>query len=82
MDEERDARIEKRAAKFDRHLDRLVRLAIKEARQDDERRRESKRKWDELMSRLAAAQRVTEEKLQRYIDERRGANGKIDTPSR
>ena len=47
-------------ARIDRLLDRAVRLGVLEARQERRKRRE----LDEKMTQLAAAQLVTEEKMQ------------------
>jgi hypothetical protein len=74
--EERQAAAEQRQARSDRRLDRAIRLAVWEARQERKKRREADEKLDEYITKLAAAQLITEEKLQRFIDERRGANGK------
>ena len=70
-------------ARTDRRLDRAIRLAVQEARQERQRRKELEERLstaaaeaDEKITQLAAAQLITEEKLQRLIDERRGANGK------
>jgi hypothetical protein len=67
----------------DRRLDRAIRLAVQEARQERKRRQELDERLskagteaDEKITQLAAAQLVTEEKLQRLIDAQRGANGK------
>jgi hypothetical protein len=65
-------------------LDRAVRLGIREARAERAKRRELDAKtnrrateFDEKITQLAAAQLVTEEKLQRFIDAQRGGgNGK------
>jgi ATP-dependent Clp protease ATP-binding subunit ClpA len=69
-------------ARTDRRLDRAIRLGVQEARQERKRRKEMDEilarrasEADEKITQLAAAQLVTEEKLQRLIDERRGGNG-------
>lgn len=70
---------EKRADRTDARLDRAVRLAVREARNERSKRRE----LDEKLTQLAAAQVVTEEKMQSlqasmqaFIDSlRRGGNG-------
>jgi hypothetical protein len=63
-------------ARSDARLDRAIRLAVWEARQERKKRRAADEKLDEYITRLAAAQLITEEKLQRFIEERRGGNGK------
>ena len=69
-------------ARTDRRLDRAIRLGVQEARHERKRRNEMDEilarrasAADEKITQLAAAQLVTEEKLQRLIDERRGPNG-------
>ena len=62
-------------ARTDHRLDRAVRLAVREARQERKKRREMDERLDEKITQLAAAQLVTEEKLQRFLDSQRGANG-------
>jgi uncharacterized protein (DUF3084 family) len=60
-------------ARIDRRLDRAIRLAVQDAR----RQRNRNLEFDEKMTQLAAAQVVTEEKLQGLIDALRGGgNGK------
>ena len=57
---------------IDARLDRALRDSIREARNERRKRRE----LDDKITQLAAAQLVTEEKLQRLIEERRrGGNG-------
>jgi hypothetical protein len=58
-------------AEIEEMLRQAVRLSVREAR--NERRR--RRGLDDKITQLAAAQLVTEEKLQRLIEERRGGNG-------
>jgi hypothetical protein len=59
-------------ARIDRRLDRAIRLSVLDAR----RQRNRNIEFDEKMTQLAAAQVVTEEKLQGLIDAlRRGGNG-------
>jgi len=80
------ARVEEIAAfqaRTDRRLDRAIRLAVEGARRERQRRKELEERLstaaaeaDEKITQLAAAQLITEEKLQRLIDERRGPNGK------
>jgi ribosomal protein S7 len=60
----------------DRRLDRAIRLAVREARQERDKRREMDERLDEKIRQLAAAQLVTEEKFQRFLDSQRGTNGK------
>jgi hypothetical protein len=74
--EQRQAAAEQRQARSDARLDRAIRLAVWEARQERKKRRAADEKLDEYITRLAAAQLITEEKLQRFIEERRGGNGK------
>jgi len=58
--------------RIDARLDRALRDSVREARNERAKRRE----LDDKITQLAAAQLVTEEKLQRLIDERRlGGNG-------
>jgi hypothetical protein len=57
---------------IDARLNRALRDSVREARNERTKRRE----LDEKITQLAAAQLMTEEKLQRLIDERRlGGNG-------
>ena len=58
--------------RIDARLNRALRDSVREARNERAKRRE----LDDKITQLAAAQLVTEEKLQRLIDERRlGGNG-------
>jgi hypothetical protein len=58
---------------IDARLDRALRDSVREARNERRKRRE----LDDKITQLAAAQLVTEEKLQRLIEERRrGGNGR------
>ena len=58
--------------RIDDRLDRAVRLSVREARSERIKRRE----LDEKITQLAAAQLVTEEKLQGLIEAlKRGGNG-------
>jgi hypothetical protein len=75
--EKRQADAEKRhddaLARIDRRLDRAIRLGV----QDTRRQRQRNIEFDGKMTELAAAQVVTEEKLQGLIDALRGGeNGK------
>jgi uncharacterized protein HemY len=59
-------------AKIDARLDRAIRLSVQDARAQRKRSQE----LDEKITQLSAAQLVTEEKLQRFIDSmQRGTNG-------
>jgi len=70
------AQAEERQARTDRRLDRAIRLAVVEERRERKRRRELEERLDQKITQLAAAQLVTEETLQRWIEERRrGTNG-------
>ncbi len=69
--------------KLRQDLNRAVRLGIQEARAERRRRREMDERLDakiavldEKITQLAAAQLVTEEKLQRLIDFQQGGNGR------
>jgi hypothetical protein len=63
-----DARLDR----ISERLDRAVRLSVREARSERNKRRE----LDEKMTQLAAAQLITEEKLQGLIEAlKRGGNG-------
>lgn len=77
------AKAEERQNRTDRRLSRAIRLAVEEASRERARRRElderlerSHAEMEEAMTRLAAAQLVTEEKLQRFLEGRTGSNGK------
>ena len=77
---------DKRADRTDARLDRAIRLVVREARNERVKRRE----LDEKLTQLAAAQVVTEEKMQTlqasvqaFIDSMRsGGNGRSDYSSR
>lgn len=74
-----DTRLDRMAeqqARTDRRLDRAIGLAVREARAERKRRQELFREFDEKITQLATAQLITEDKLQRFIDERHGTNGK------
>jgi hypothetical protein len=63
---------DRKLQRIDDRLDRAVRLSVREARSERIRRRE----LDEKITQLAAAQLVTEEKLQGFIESlKRGGNG-------
>jgi hypothetical protein len=70
------AKAEERQARTDKRLSRAIHLAVGEARQERKRRQELGWKVDEKITQLAAAQLITEEKLQRLIEERRSGNGR------
>jgi hypothetical protein len=61
---ERMNQAEARATRTDARLDRAIRLAVQEARNERKRRQEMDARWDEKMTQLAAAQLITEEKAQ------------------
>ena len=61
--------------KTDAVLRRAIRLAVREARAERDRRRISDERLDQMMTKLAAAQVVTEEKLQRFLESRTHHNG-------
>jgi len=73
--EQTDARLDRaveQGERTDARLDRAIRLSVREARSERNKRRE----LDEKMTQLAAAQVVTEEKLQGLIEAlKRGGNG-------
>jgi hypothetical protein len=56
-------------------LRRAIRLGVREARAERERRRIADDRLDQMMTRLSAAQLVTEEKLQRFLESRTHHNG-------
>jgi hypothetical protein len=56
-------------------LRRAIRLSVREARAERVKRKQSTAKIDEEMAKLAAAQRVTEEKLQTFIEWTQRRNG-------
>ena len=61
---------------IDARLNRALRDSVREARNERARRKRALAEIDDKITQLAAAQLVTEEKLQRLIDERRlGGNG-------
>jgi hypothetical protein len=59
---------EARAARTDARLDRAIRLAVQEARNERKRRQEMDARWDEKMTQFAAAQLITEEKTQKLME--------------
>jgi hypothetical protein len=70
---EAEKRHDEALARIDRRLDRAIRLGVQDAR----RQRQRNLEFDEKMTQLAAAQVVTEEKLQGLIDALRGrGNGR------
>jgi hypothetical protein len=56
-------------------LRRAVRLGIKEARQERARRRELASEVDAAITKLAAAQLITEERMQAYFASLKSGNG-------
>lgn len=57
-------------------LRRAIRLGVREVPNERKRRLEMDKAWDEKITKLAAAQLVTEQKLQGFIDSlRRRGNG-------
>jgi DNA repair ATPase RecN len=71
---ERMDRVSERLDRVSERLDRAVRLSVREARSERAKRRE----LDEKVTQLAAAQVITEEKLQGLIEAlKRGGNGHV-----
>jgi hypothetical protein len=71
-----EIRREGRAMRAD--LRRAFAMGVREARNARNRRQELEEKLDQKITQLAAAQLVTEEKLQRFIDSMdRGGNGNL-----
>lgn len=77
--DQRMQRIEKQGELTDARLNRAIRLAVREARAERVRRTKANAEFDEKMTQLAAAQLVTEEKMQHlqasmqaFIDSMRG----------
>jgi hypothetical protein len=68
---EQQAKIVEQQARTDKRLDRAIRLGVVEARRERKKRRE----LGDRLTQLAAAQLVTEEKLQRFLESRSGTNG-------
>ena len=73
--EARLARTEAGLARTEAALRRAIRLAVREARAERERRRIADERHDLLFDQLALAQKVTEEKLQRFLESRTHPNG-------
>jgi hypothetical protein len=72
-----DARLDRVSKRGDR-TDALLDRAVREARAERARERNANAEFDETMRKLAAAQVVTEEKLQGLIEAlRRGGNGHV-----
>ena len=70
------ARHDREMADIGRMLRQAIRLSVREARNEHMRRKRALAEIDDKITQLAAAQLVTEEKLQRLIEERRrGGNG-------
>jgi hypothetical protein len=56
-------------------------MGVREARNERRRRRELDEKFDQKITQLAAAQLITEEKLQAFLESmRRGGNGSPPNP--
>src|SRR5271157_4542476 len=72
--EARLARTEAGLARTEAALRRAIRLAVREALAERERRRSADERHDVLLDQLAAAQQVTEEKLQRFLEWRSHPN--------
>ena len=72
--EKRHAKAEQEIAEIRATLRRAIRLAVQEARAERKRRKEADDRLSEEMTKLAAAQRMTEEALRRFIE--RGTNGR------
>ena|SRR5271157_4245514 len=68
--EARLARTEAGLARTEAALRRAIRLAVREALAERERRRSADEHLQGVMNQLAAAQKVTEEKLQRFLESR------------
>jgi hypothetical protein len=70
------ARLQREQEKTEATLRRAIRLAVREARNERKRRQSLTSEFDQKMTQLAAAQLLTEEKLQQFIDSmKRGGNG-------
>ena len=71
-----DERHDREMHQIREQLRRAVRLAVQDARTERKRRQEMAEQWDQTITRLSAAQLVTEEKLQGLIQAmRRSDNG-------
>jgi hypothetical protein len=66
---------QKDIAALDQQLRRAIRLNVQEVRAERKRRAAAIAIIDEKITQLAAAQLITEEKLQRYLQNRGGGNG-------
>ncbi len=75
---ERMDRAEGRASRTDARLDRAIRLAVQEARNERKKRQEMEARWAEKMTQLAAAQLITEEKTQQLDESVRKLMEKFD----
>ncbi|SPF34096.1 hypothetical protein SBA4_1430014 [Candidatus Sulfopaludibacter sp. SbA4] len=62
-------------------LRRAIRLGVREARAERERRRIADDRLGQMIARLDAAQLVTEEKLQRFLESRTHHNGGNPDPT-
>lgn len=76
--DQRMRNIEEQGRRTDARLNRAIRLAVREALAERVRRTKANAEFDEKMTQLAAAQLVTEEKLQGLIEAlKRGGNGHV-----
>ncbi len=66
--DERLRKIAEEGARTDATLRRAIRLGVREARRERQRRQELDQRFNDQMAQLAAAQRVTEQKLQGLIE--------------
>lgn len=69
------ARHDREMSEIRAELRRAVVLAMRDARQQRAQSQEMPAQFDQKMTHLAAAQLVTEEKLQRLLDRTRGGHG-------
>jgi len=75
------ADIRREAAAMRTDLRRAFAMGVREARNERRRRRELDEKFDQKITQLAAAQLITEEKLQAFLESmRRGGNGNPPNP--
>jgi len=69
------ARTEANLARTEAALRRAIRLSVREALAERQRRKAADEHLDQLIDKLSAAQLVTEEKLQRFLESRAHHNG-------
>jgi len=75
------ADIRREGAAMRTDLRRAFAMGVREARNERRRRRELDEKFDQKITQLAAAQLITEEKLQAFLESmRRGGNGNPPNP--